>query len=614
MIQISKKNKYLHPHLGVSLIFAFLLVGSGLTGLFMIFHSGSLSPYSIPKKAPVLIGNCKPLKDSVHYHSAQEMSSIESFKEFPVFSGDQINTKENSTALLTLQTLDEIQLHEGSSIEIKPIPGLNDGFFEIKLSHQHKAMQINILNRLYIIQVPHTSSNLNIKVNSKSDTAPVTLLINGDEPINITLEGRGKPSILAPHKKWTVNFEQDQAHLIVQELDKKDLKNTLSNETQKKVGPPPVPALISPLDKAQFISSTSDHIEVILRWEVPKTDMVLEPELEIHRLEQIDFTTTAESLISAFALSLQDGTYRWRIRFKTPDGKHSEWTKSRDFSVEERAHELHRTEEHLSNLETDSEKHVKKEKNQEGDEDETPTIEEANLETKRESKHLRQNRPLLRHPAIKMKSTAESRVIPFKYIPIQKRSEQYVRLLATDQQELKIDPIANFTHKSSSALVIWSRLKNADHYKLLIYKDGLEIKSISSQENSHLLHLNDLDQASHHSYQVTAFFKNGRQILSPLTWVQIRILPPESNKPIENGEFRASWPIEFAWKAEEQTDSFELQIAKDSEFKRIISQEKTRKSFLSVSIEKPGVYYWRMKQSYKRIEGSWSAPKKIYVR
>jgi hypothetical protein len=96
---------------------------------------------------------------------------------------------------------------------------------------------------------------------------------------------------------------------------------------------PTVPQILAPLKGARFISTSTEQIEVPLRWKSLPLD--LKAEVQIGRLDDPDFIASSQVSRNGALVRLPDGQYRWKVRTVSTSGQKSEWSVPHAFSIQE---------------------------------------------------------------------------------------------------------------------------------------------------------------------------------------------------------------------------------------------------------------------------------------
>ena len=71
--------------------------------------------------------------------------------------------------------------------------------------------------------------------------------------------------------------------------------------------------------------------------------------------------------------------------------------------------------------------------------------------------------------------------------------------------------------------------------------------------------------------------------------------------------------ILFTWQKTNFTDSYDLQVAKDAQFKGIVVDENLEDNFLIVPSPGPGTYWWRTRSHSKGVTSPMSSPTKLTI-
>jgi hypothetical protein len=71
--------------------------------------------------------------------------------------------------------------------------------------------------------------------------------------------------------------------------------------------------------------------------------------------------------------------------------------------------------------------------------------------------------------------------------------------------------------------------------------------------------------------------------------------------------------VKFTWSKQSNADSYTLQIARDSEFKDVITSEIVKKTYLVHGNLKQGKYYWRVRAQNGWVEGAFNQPRTFNI-
>jgi hypothetical protein len=77
---------------------------------------------------------------------------------------------------------------------------------------------------------------------------------------------------------------------------------------------------------------------------------------------------------------------------------------------------------------------------------------------------------------------------------------------------------------------------------------------------------------------------------------------------------RGASPVQLSWVGRGQNDQYEVQIASDSAFSRIIETLVTKDNSITFFASQPGTYYWRVRGVVKGVSGPFSGTQIFFVR
>jgi hypothetical protein len=121
-------------------------------------------------------------------------------------------------------------------------------------------------------------------------------------------------------------------------------------------------------------------------------------------------------------------------------------------------------------------------------------------------------------------------------------------------------------------------------------------------------------------YRVLAVMSDGfmmRSKLQPFTFVFLAPAPviPLDGSIIGPPKLKAEGDsVLFTWQKTNFTEAYELEVARDPQFKNLVQKLKLPENFYANEHPEAGVYYWRVKSLARNLWSSFSKVSKVTVR
>jgi len=363
MEKVKKKQiYYVTQGLSFDWILALLCLYAGLIGIRLAGFSDFWKQVIEGDVSTISLGSVTPLKGHIRFQ--RRSSSAWQVLQRPAgFSaGDQISTEGGSDALLTLihqmkvhvlpETLvvlhSELQKDQASRTWeeastfwyktqdlYRSFPELKRGGFEILATEKAKVVFLKIKNTSFQLNNMNPGDSVKVRLDSSSAHSTITFTAQGSSQVNLAVSGEREFKVtLKPGKSLELNPASGETMLVLKS-DKASINPELSERNSNPA--PEVPHLLGPTHGAHFTSSANEREKVTLRWSPLPAG--LSPELEVHRLDDPEYKTHPELLISGASVDLPDGKYTWRLRTINEEGHHSEWSPYYNFTIQERVPE-----------------------------------------------------------------------------------------------------------------------------------------------------------------------------------------------------------------------------------------------------------------------------------
>ncbi|GAA0209689.1 hypothetical protein GCM10009123_16380 [Kangiella japonica] len=163
--------------------------------------------------------------------------------------------------------------------------------------------------------------------------------------------------------------------------------------------------------------------------------------------------------------------------------------------------------------------------------------------------------------------------------------------------------------------VTWQPIDEAISYQVELFKDKeLTVLEYKATVNTHQFTLPEVE-VGEYSLRLRAIDKDGLQGLNATHHFTISPVPtsPQLNTFIE--EYTAGESLEFSWKAADGATQYRWQLAKDRQFRNIVSQTDLKSRVRHIQEGLPaGTYYWRVTAGNYHGFGQYSEPKRFDVK
>ena len=150
----------------------------------------------------------------------------------------------------------------------------------------------------------------------------------------------------------------------------------------------------------------------------------------------------------------------------------------------------------------------------------------------------------------------------------------------------------------------WESIPNPDRYRLRFFRQKAGKKPLLERtlsKNTYDLNRNRVPKRIVYM-EVTAFDKNGFYYKSPRRGFRFDFSPPLlKNPPNQSEVFWEELLVEgipyeiFTWERTNFTLKYEIEVARDADFKDVFVKKSIKDNFLNVKLQKRGRYFWRVK-------------------
>ena len=160
----------------------------------------------------------------------------------------------------------------------------------------------------------------------------------------------------------------------------------------------------------------------------------------------------------------------------------------------------------------------------------------------------------------------------------------------------------------------WKAFPGAKEYRLEFFApDNLSkpLKTIVTQETFHSLNKGKIF-TGRIAYRITAKLAGGFEVGSGNQAFVFDFLPPRPVQPEPGAKVSqrevATDGILFTWQKTNFTDSYDLEIATDAQFKHLVAKENLEDNFMIVTSPGVGSYWWRTRSHSKGVTSAMSPP------
>ena len=112
---------------------------------------------------------------------------------------------------------------------------------------------------------------------------------------------------------------------------------------------------------------------------------------------------------------------------------------------------------------------------------------------------------------------------------------------------------------------------------------------------------------------IKALSEAGSAVFGGSIPIQIEIPPPLAKLPKKDSKLPLGVNGLFTWKKVPFSQMYRIQIAQDSQFKSVLSDQSVRENALIYQPLKTGVFYWRLRSEIDKSVSHWSEPREFSV-
>jgi hypothetical protein len=158
----------------------------------------------------------------------------------------------------------------------------------------------------------------------------------------------------------------------------------------------------------------------------------------------------------------------------------------------------------------------------------------------------------------------------------------------------------------------WQKLKDATYYELTVANDATG-KVVLNQKTKQTFFNWKLDSLSttRFRYEIVAVTRKGERIASAPVPIEIRMTAPVPTSPPRGSKVapNESNSVLLTWQSTVLTKQYQVQLARDPEFKDVVRDETAYKNLhIFKGLEAPGAYHWRIRATAHGNASTWSSP------
>lgn len=646
--------RYMNPGFSVDWPIIIFCLTLGPMGIWVASSSDLWRHLIEQDDSAVAVGKLKPIVGRIRLKKGnssawQDLSGI-----FPVSEGDSISTGESGTAYLNLVDETQVKLLPNSLVvvhleqnkkkkrawwssisESVQDPPNKRSFLEIKqgtlqVHSSANSAPLKLLADGKKIQLDNQKqpSSLQLSIDPDHPNTPLVITPKGGSEVKLSVEGQKGSSTLAGGIQWAVS-PKDVGHLAPQ-------PTSMPVATPKPLAPPFIPEIIGPLPDSVFASNADDREEVKLKWKTIPNHLL--PEVELKRAEDTEFKPIAQMSQSGASFSLPDGNYEWKVRTISSEGKKSEWSSPRKFSIRESIKDVVPVTLQES-IRAEKEK-LARQAAKEAEIARLRQIEEnkrlAEQErAERESAIRRQKRQaLVQDESDKQKVSIYKDYLQKKYQAVVNAAQSriheleeganFIRITSTDIVEEAVPEGADrklaTTTQTASGLdqltirLQWKPIPTVSEYQIKIFKNDSKINDEKVKNPRYDLVLKELDPQNRYGYQVSTALADGRVISSEITPINITVTAPIPVEPAAEATLPVNSPVQFTWAKTFLTVKYDFQVARDMDFKTIVHQATLEENVAILNLPTTGTYYWRLRGIGRKNTSEWSKSGRFFIR
>jgi hypothetical protein len=167
----------------------------------------------------------------------------------------------------------------------------------------------------------------------------------------------------------------------------------------------------------------------------------------------------------------------------------------------------------------------------------------------------------------------------------------------------------------------WAPVPDADEYVLQIFRDEKANKAIlqkTVKEPRYVLNKNRVYNGRIY-WRVSTRLKSGFNVVSPVSHFEFGFLAPKQTSPADGATVpvntkRTPIPdVFFTWQKTNFTVSYDLEVAKDPQFKIFVLKKNVPSNFGALKEPADGTYYWRVRSHSTDVASPYSAAQSFTV-